>query len=497
MGIVVKQGFWNSIFGYLGIGLGYANMVLLFPHFLTTEQFGLTRVLLAAGMIMAQLGQLGVINLTVNFFPQFKDQSKRHNGFFFFMLLVPAIGFLVVALLAYLFKPTIIEFYTKDSPIFGEFFWYLFPLALLVIYFNALDGYLRALFKTVMPYFLRTVFLRLEWFVLIILFSFDVLTFGQFVFWFVASHAGMVIIEVVYLVYLGELHLKPDFSYFSKPLLKKMATYCGFAILGTSSSFLAQRLDIVMLGGMVDLSTVAIYSVAFYVASVIAVPLASVGSIVGSLISDAWQRNDMDQIATLYRKTSDSQLALAYLVFLGIWCNIDSLFYFLPEDYRGAHYVFLMVGLAKLFDVGTGSVGYIIMYSKWYRMLLLFNVALMILTVLTNYLLIPPFQMEGAALATMLSILIYNLGKYGFVWWKLGIQPFNRKTVIALAAAFAALGAAWLLPNLGNVYLDVAVRSTIIIIVYCPVIYYYKVSDELNGLIRKALGLVGVSLPKH
>ena len=46
MGIIMKQSLRTSVLSYIGIALGYVNVVLLFPVFLSPEEFGLTRVLL-------------------------------------------------------------------------------------------------------------------------------------------------------------------------------------------------------------------------------------------------------------------------------------------------------------------------------------------------------------------------------------------------------------------------------------------------------------------
>ena len=82
MGIVKKHGIINTIIAYLGVFLGFLNTALLFTHFLTTEQLGLTRILTHAAMIFAQLSALGMGNTILRYFPVYKSTEKKQYSFF-------------------------------------------------------------------------------------------------------------------------------------------------------------------------------------------------------------------------------------------------------------------------------------------------------------------------------------------------------------------------------------------------------------------------------
>ena len=56
------------------------NVVLLFPRFFSPEEFGLTRVLVAAVGILSQFALFGMVNSVIRFFPFFKDKDAGHNG---------------------------------------------------------------------------------------------------------------------------------------------------------------------------------------------------------------------------------------------------------------------------------------------------------------------------------------------------------------------------------------------------------------------------------
>ncbi|MBK7943890.1 MAG: hypothetical protein IPJ85_00645 [Flavobacteriales bacterium] len=62
MGIVARQATLNTLLAYFGIGLGFVNVVLLYPRVLAAEEFGLTRLLVSIATIAAQVAQLGAEN---------------------------------------------------------------------------------------------------------------------------------------------------------------------------------------------------------------------------------------------------------------------------------------------------------------------------------------------------------------------------------------------------------------------------------------------------
>ncbi|MBN4052435.1 oligosaccharide flippase family protein, partial [Sphingobacteriaceae bacterium AH-315-L07] len=92
MGIITRQGFKLSIVTYIGIVLGYVNVVLLFPNILEPEQFGLTRILIAIGVIALQVGQLGTPQIIIKYFPYFQSEENKHSGILFLMLLINFVG---------------------------------------------------------------------------------------------------------------------------------------------------------------------------------------------------------------------------------------------------------------------------------------------------------------------------------------------------------------------------------------------------------------------
>ncbi len=93
MGVIRRQSIKTSLLAYIGVGLGYLNVILMFPSFLSAEQFGLTRVMLAVVTVGSQFALLGTGNSIIRFFPQFKDEGKGHRGILGLGVIAAIVGF--------------------------------------------------------------------------------------------------------------------------------------------------------------------------------------------------------------------------------------------------------------------------------------------------------------------------------------------------------------------------------------------------------------------
>lgn len=487
MGIVIRQSIINAAITYLGIGLGFVLTIFLYPHILDPDQYGLTRVLISAALICSQFAHLGFHNLILRYFPFFKKVSPDGHGLLFWAFLVPLIGFLIFALLFFLLDDLLISVYSDRSPLFADFYFWVLPLTLFVLYFEVLNNYLRSLRDAVSGSFINEVLQRVLVIVLLLFYLFHALSFTQFIGLFVLSYGLQPIFLTMQIARQGGLDLKPRFGILRIPLLKGMAGYSLFSLLGGLTTVMVWNVDVLMLGAMTDLESTAVYAIAFYIGSVIAVPQRSVEKIAGPLISEFIKNKNWDAVAVIYKKTSLNQLIPGIFIFGLVWINLDLLFQFLPEVYSSGRWVVFIIGLAKLIEVGTGANGIILLNSRHYRVSFYSNVLLVILTIAANYLLIPLYGIEGAAVASAFAILIYNSVKSIYIFLRIGIQPFTRAALIALTIGFFLL---YVLDMAGtwlgeSVWIRAVVQTVLFTLLFAAPVLSFRLSKDLNDLFSK------------
>ncbi|HAN76933.1 MAG TPA: hypothetical protein DCQ31_03735, partial [Bacteroidales bacterium] len=398
-----------SIISYFGAAIGYINKILLFPNFLSTEEVGLANILVSIAAIYAQFSALGISSITLKFFPYFRNKEKAHNGFLFWANALLHIGFLLTTIAFIALKPIVVTYYSKNSQLLIDFYYYLIPLSLLTLYYNFFESYLRSLYKTVFPAFVYEVILRLGITLAISAFALKLINFEGFVTLYVIIYAIPPICLLFYTVYLKQFLFSYSISTPLVRLRKIIPVYGLYSFLNNASNLILLTIDSLMLAVMMNLSSAGIYSTMLFLASVMQIPFRAIGKTNGPIVSDFWRNNDLKGLSALYVKVSSLNLLISGWLFLLLWCNFTNFMQMLPAEYAAGMYVFLIIGLARMFDSYTGLNGLILVTSNKFRIDLLFTFLLALITIILNYLFIPGYGMEGAAFATMLSTVIYNM----------------------------------------------------------------------------------------
>lgn len=500
MGIVIRESIKSLITSYAGVIIGIVNVVLLYTNFLSPEQLGLTRLLQDITILFISFAQLGSPNLIIKFFPHFKNPNNNHNGFLFFVVVYTILGFLFFTVLFLILQNTFIDIYLNKSPLIIDYLYLVIPLGFGLILMNIFESYIVVHSKIVFTTFMRVIFIKLSNTVLIILFAFGIINFTQFLMLLVLAYFIASLILLYYIKSIGSFSLKPDFSILKSPKFKQMMNYGGFTLLGGIGYLLSTKIDIIMLPAYEGLRATAIYTIAILMATLMEIPKKSLTQAVTSTLSFSIKENDHLKIDELYKKTSINLLIFGSILFLLLWINIDDIFVLLPkgEIYSAGKYVLLLILFGRLIDLLSGINSELILYSQYYKYSLLFMVFLGILTVITNLIFIPIYGIIGAALATLLSMVIYIIARIIFVWIKFKILPFSKSTLfIALLFSFTLIIimqsnealSSFLSNNIDfyNVYVNtiikIALKSIVLLSIFITLTVKLNISQDFSNLV--------------
>ncbi len=482
MGIIRKEAFANSIFSYIGVILGYINVIILFPAFFSSSEFGLLSLIISVSAIYANLSAIGLVTAIPRFFPFFKTDDKKHEGFLAYILLIATTGFLLATILLIILRPVIIEAYIEKSPEFVEYYFFLIPLSLFTLQFNVFEATARAIYKTAFATFLRETFLRLLTTVGILLFMLKYLNYHQFIYYYVFISGICAVLLLLQIILSKEFSFKINFRDVKKEKLFEIFKYGGFLYISSVSMLIGQSgADTIILGSMVGLSIVGAYTVYMRIASLIYVPMRSLSRISVAIIATSWKENDIKQISDIYKRTSLIQLIFGCLIYLGVIINKHNLFYFLKKpEYIESFDIFYFVGLAVLIDIAVGLNTEIIATSAKYKYDALFNMILLTVSITANYFLIPIYGGLGAAYAAIISFFIFNFLKWLFLVINYNMQPLDYKQIIVIITAVLTYLIGNLIPIISNVFIDAILRSSVVIIIYSVILLLLKVSPDLN-----------------
>lgn len=497
MNLLKKQGFYNSIILYAGTGLGFINLIM-FQRVLSKQEMGFFFLMNIVALIYAQIASIGINNIILKYFPYYRSDDKKHGGFTLFVILWCVVNFLIFTLLFFVFKDQIIAHF-KDKPgsvLLVKYFYYMAPLAGLTMVFTVMESMAITVFKNILSSFLREVMLRIFTIISIVLIASSFIKYHDFLNIYVAANVLMVIILWFSLYKSNQFKI----ARISPQIIKQrseLVKYGFFTLLSATSFVLIQSLDNLMLSALTkDLGLVGIYSSFFAIAVVISLPSRALGRTSVQIISQAWADNDLPKIGKIYHKTSVVQMLIGCLLFIGLIVNKQFIIVLLHKpEYAGYFNVFIVVGVAFLTDITGGVNGYIINLSKHYRYTTYFIVATVLVCALSNWILIPDMGMMGAAIAYLIAMFMINFLSWLFVKVKFGLQPFTKAHILILVVSIIAFAAGYFLPvikltmlnPIQNIWLDMCVRSLLVLIVYALPTYFLKISDDVNYTVNKII----------
>jgi len=486
MGIVIRQSAFTSLFSYIGVGLGFLNLMILFPRITSPEELGLTRFLLSFATVTANLSLLGSPQILMKNLIFFRKE-KSNQGLLFFVFAVASAGLMAVSLFIFSFSDWFINAKNDPDNLIKNNFLLVLPLIFGMVYFQVFADYLRANFKSVFPVFVQEVLQRIIVTVLLIALYFNTISFSFFILLFSLVYITLYLIIILYAFFKLGIDLKP--VNFKSDFVKSALTFGIFSLLAGLSNSLVLNIDQLMVSYLSPngLADTGIYSVAIYVAVVISIPFRNINAVVVPLISKAFKENDPDTLESLYKKTASTQLIISGFVYLLILLNLSLIFHVLPPVYEQGKWVLIWVGLAKVFDAATGCNGSLISYSKHYKYTTWLLVSLGILTIITNLIFIPLYGITGAGMATAFSVFLYNFLKWLFIKQQFGFQPFGRNTIrlLLIFAITTAVGIA--MPDFRNVWITAVFKTVFISFLFVGIIWRSKVSPEFNKLILDVL----------
>lgn len=468
---------------YIGMVVAYVNTVLLFPNIIGDDGFGFYNLIITISVLYSLAASLGVPSIIAKYFPFYRTDDRRHTGFIHWAALLAFAGFAAATVLYIIFKPVIVSAYIENSPLLIKYYYFMIPLTAFVVIFNFLEMTGRVIYKTMYSNFLQFVLLRLATTAMLLLVQQGWLTFDGFIMGYIVSNGIISLLLLISLAFSG------NFSYRfhregAKTIQRKQIINFGlYTMISSSVYVLLQKVDTLMLSAMAGDGVQGVYSWYFSIALVISVPAQALSRTTYAIVADAWSRHDMANIKQVYTKTSIIQMVAGVLLFVGIFVNRENLYALARnKDFTDPQYftLFVVIGLGFLADITGGLNTYIITTSHKYRLMTALIILASIFCITLNYFLIPVYAGLGAAIAYFLTIAGINFCCWLYIKIRFKMQPFTVKHMLVIVIGVITYLVGKYFWHLPNVWLDIAVRSSITGLVYLGLTYFFKISADVN-----------------
>jgi len=482
MGIVQSQSIKNTFITFLGFGIGAINALFFYTHFLGKLHYGIVATVLSGANIMMPLMAFGAQNTLIRFFSSYKNQKER-DEFLTFMLILPLALIIPLGLGFYFFYDQISHSWIQENPTLKLFFWLIPVIGLFMAYFEVFYAWAKVHMQSVMGNFISEVLVRLVVMLLLVGVHFDWIAKDTFVYSVALAYFAQMIAMKLYAISVK----MPVLRFVIPKNAKEIVQYSGFIIVSGGVAVMLVDFDKVMIPQYKDIGQNALYSVAIFIATVIAVPSRAMTQIIAPITAKLMVENKHDELNDLYKKSAINLQVIGGFIMILIFVNIKEMYQLIPKDYSGGILVVFLIGLSKFYDVLLGNNNSIIVNTKHYRTVLLFGVFIVILMIALNMIFIPLYGIEGSAFATLLTVMIYNTIKLFFVIKKMDLFPFTVKTLYSLGILAVCFLLFYFWDFHFHAIINIGLKSILFSIIYILLIYKAQLSEEINGVISKFL----------
>ncbi|MFT4061688.1 MAG: polysaccharide biosynthesis C-terminal domain-containing protein [Edaphocola sp.] len=485
MGVVVRQSIKSVAITLAGVVMG-GVVTVLSTRFFPKGELGFRENLIKVSTWVSYLALFG-FNYTLLIYGQrYPPGHSKRRAFLTLSALVPAMLGLLVCVLFLLASPFVENLYSPaDAAMMKRYIW-LFPLlAFLTGMISWMEGYLQGLHKTALQNFAREILVRIPYISLILLYAAHIISFHSFLWWYVLLY----LVPFAFLVMVAKR--SPGFAFgsfkgvFTREEIKDIFAFSGYHTLTVASTVLIMQMDVFMLGPLDGFEVVAVYSIASLAVSMLRNPTRIIGVAATPAFTKCYNEGNMAELKELFRRSAVNMQVIGVGMLALVYINIDNIqdvMAMIKGGYDAVKPLVMILMLGQLFDMVTGLNFELIGVTKYYRFNFWIALVLMVVVFVLNYFLINSMGIYGAAWATTIGLAIFNIAKTVFLYRKMDMQPFGRATVWAVCAGLGAGLPAWALPFMGNVFIDLAIRSVVFVLLFWWSLFRRRISPELNDV---------------
>ncbi|GAB64083.1 MAG: flippase [Candidatus Jettenia sp.] len=406
------------IFGMIG---GYI-LLLVVSRYYGSKGLGIYNLLTSVLTIFVLIGTLGLKTYSLRFVSQFYTEGKYRKIFDLYknivQLTIP-ISILLSVLLFIFAKELSMYVFKDESLVLG------FKIIGLIIPFMVLYSinieFIRGLKNIKFSEFLRNLTVPLFNTVFLVLFALFMTGYYVAVISYTIAIAISFLLSTCYIIkiILGFKKYQHD------NILKKEILKVSLPMVVTAFSFFIMgKTDTIMIGMFSTMENVGIYNAALKLASLTSFILMAINTVSAPKFSELYWSNKVEDL----RKVVQFSSKLIFLFSIPVLCILLILPQFslglFGEEFKIGKYALIFLVIGQFINATSGSVG--IFFNMTGDQNLFRNIMLIavVINIVLNYILIPKYGINGAAIATMVSMSFWNIAGAINIKLKYNINTF-------------------------------------------------------------------------
>ncbi len=193
--------------------------------------------------------------------------------------------------------------------------------------------------------------------------------------------------------------------------------------LMSGSHVILSKTDTLMLGAILGSKQVGIYSAALKTSAWVPFILMAVNSIAAPLIASLYARGDLLGLQQMISTIARWMFYPALVTAIGLVGFAEPILQLFGSEFVAAKGALAILAVGQLVNVGSGSVGYLMVMTGHQNQAVKVMLAAASSNVILNWIGIQLLGIVGAALATAFSMSLWNLWLYRLVVKELGVFP--------------------------------------------------------------------------
>ncbi len=439
--LVIAKGAGIFFVGTLiGSGLRYIFHIIIARN-LGSELFGLFTLGFAAFKIASMIAELGLPNGLVRFIPIFSGQNDlpRTKGVILDARNLGLVSGIITGIMLFLLSGQIATsmFHAPQVAPVMRFFALTIPFATLTtLFLFALQGFkimkyrvmVREIFEPATRIILVLILYLLAWklYGVMLAYIFPIL---------VAAFISFSCLKKVF----------PDMAKRNVPVLRDPRRLLRFSIPLLFVQFFGLVLlwtDTLMLGYFKSVEEVGIYGAAQRTALLGSLISSSFGAIFAPMISDLYNRKELAKLKSYFQTVAKWMFSFGFPILLVLMVLSQHILRIFGKDFGSGSWSLVLLCLGWIAHSAVGSVSQMIIMTGRQKLHLYNMIFVLLVNIILNIIFIPARGMIGAALATFISIALFNIIELLQVHLIIRIQPYRPdflKPVLAGALSAAAL----------------------------------------------------------
>ncbi|MGD8627999.1 MAG: flippase [bacterium] len=271
-----------------------------------------------------------------------------------------------------------------------------------------------------------------------------------------------------------------------KLVTRELFFYSVPLVLARFMNVTISRSNTILVGFFKDSTSTGLFGAAIMLSPFISLSLISFGKIFAPVISELWEKGNLDELENTFKTVSKWVLSLGYPVFLIIMLFAPSLLRVFGSDFVNAAATLRLLAVGQIVNAAVGPAGFMLSMTGRQKLNMVNSIGLAGLNIALNILLIPRYGIAGAALATTIALGLLNVARVLEVKVLYGFTPFRRDIYKPLLSGTIALVLFYLLRiHLG--WEDVArtlVLCAAFLILYVVLLFLFGLREEKEVLLE-------------